>query len=227
MIKYLSVIIITVNIVYSQTISIGLGSGINMIQGNNFYTEDFGRIGLYTQKNGTQTNFAGLGLKNEYDLSINAKIGFSSLPVIFIAQLHYLPMRGNQSVEMWDFLATHSHYENVKTINDIWSYGFGLRYNAEFNNLYPFCSASFLINNWNNAILQFDYQEHLSTWAQYKNGIRYGYNISMGLGYNISDLFEIEIEGSYSLLNEYNRRDGEVKMNTVNTQFKTYYTILP
>jgi opacity protein-like surface antigen len=225
--KYLSILLIVFNIANSQTISIGLGSGINMIQGNNFYTQDFDRIGLYTKKNGTQTNFAGLAQKNEYEYAINSKIRFSNYPISLIAQVHYIPMRGKENVEMWDLYSYQSHYENVTTINDIWSYRIGVRYDVKFNDFYSFCNASYLMNSWKDAKLQFDYNERITTLPQYRNGMRYGYNSGIGIGYEISSVFEIEMEGSYSFMNEYNVRDGEVKMNTVNILFTTYYAVIP
>jgi opacity protein-like surface antigen len=211
---------------FCQTISVGVGTGMNMIQGDNYYTRALGSIGVYHSVNGTEASFRGLAMRNGMDFAANAKYAFNTIPISFLAQVHFMPMRGHESILINNIVLRFDEVNDVTTKLDIWSFRFGARYAVDIAHIKPFISATFLINYFGDARLQFDKGDISITRPDYKNGMRYGYHLGLGASYRVLPKLDAEIEGSYSLLNNGNRRDGEVKLNTVNVLLNAYYTIL-
>ena len=59
-VKYFVVLFLSLSFpLISQTISIGVGTGLNFINGTSYYTNKFGELGRYENVNGTETNFGG------------------------------------------------------------------------------------------------------------------------------------------------------------------------
>jgi hypothetical protein len=74
---------------FSQNIYVGIGTGLNIISCDNYYTSNFGRFGVYQSVNGPETNLAGLGLSNELQFQINSKYSFNNSPFSLSAGFQY------------------------------------------------------------------------------------------------------------------------------------------
>ena len=220
---------------YSQSLFIGLGSGISIVQGNNYFTNNLGPAGLYFV-NGAESEFKGLNFKNGYDFAVNIKCRFKYIPFSLVTQINYIPLRGNQSVNIYDDLLKQNILNDVTTEIDIWSLKIGARYATEIQKVKPYLTASMLLNYFGDTWLQFEHDNNITLWRNYQNGMRYGLSIGFGLGYEIINNINLEIETNYDYMNLWNRRGAnpidkihpsvEERMNTLNIELGVYYKIL-
>ena len=220
---------------YSQSLSIGLGSGISIVQGNNYFTNNLGPAGLY-YVNGAESEFKGLDFRNEYDFAVNIKYGFKYVPFSLVAQIHYLPLRGIQSVNIYDDLLKQNILNDVTTEIDIWSLKIGARYATIIQKVKPYLTASILLNYFGDTWFKFEHDNNISKWRNYKNGMRYGLNLGFGFGYEVINNIDLDIEANYNFMNLWNRRGTnpidkihpsvEERMNTLNIELGVYYRML-
>jgi opacity protein-like surface antigen len=210
----------------SQSLSVGLGSGLNFINGNNYYTDNFGLLGIYENVNGTRTNLTGLGLNREPQFRLTAKYSFENLPVNLTADLNYLRMRGNEPMYVYDVLMQREFLKDVTTKMDIWSFQLGTGYDFNFYFLKPFITASVSINYFDDVFIEFAETDYVSEYRSYKNGMRYGYTFGAGLSYSLFSNTDIELSTNYNSWNVFNRRDGEETLNSVSALINIYYKIL-
>ena len=209
----------------SQTFSIGAGTGLNFIQGNNYYTDDFGRIGKYENINGTTTNLTGMGLSNEWQFQINGKYTFINSPFSLTAGFSYSPMRGNEQMLIYDFFLNQEVQRDVTTKMDIWSFQLGTNYTFDLHSFKPFIALSLSANYFDDVWIEFTETDYISEFRSYKNGMRYGYSAGVGLDYIVLTKLELEISSNYNSLNLINRREEEELLNSVNVLFNIYYKI--
>ena len=228
-VRSLALLVLFITEAFSQSLSIGLGGGVSAIQGDNFYTKPPGRPGIYSGPNGTVTNAVGLNLGAAPIYAVEVKYRTRVAPIDIVAGVRYIPMRGNGGVsEVRDDPMTPStHPENVTMINDVWSYRLGLRGVYDMHGLTMFLGASATIDDWKDAKLRYEYQGRFNTMVHYTNGLRYGADVDGGIGYRWFEQWETEASVTYSFLNEWGRRNGEVPMNTLSAQLTLYYTIVP
>ena len=210
----------------SQTIYIGVGTGLNFINGANYYTADFGRIGRYENVNGTVTNFPGLGLSDELEFQLNGKYSLDNSPFSFTAGFNYFRMRGNESMPIYDNILERDIIKDVTSKMDIWSFQLGANYSFNLYSVRPFVAFSFLSNYLDDVYIEIAHGEYISQFPSYKNGMRYGYSLGAGMGYNIFSNFELELSTNYNSLNVLHKRDGEALLNSVNVLFNIYYKII-
>jgi len=234
-IKILCIFLLFGGYVYSQSLSIGIGSGISIIQGHNYFTDNLGLYGL-NKVNGTESSFAGLRFKSENSFMLEIDYGIKNIPISLMTQINYIPMRGNGSVSIYDYLAKENIQENVITKLDIWSFCIGTIYKINLNKIKPYAKALFLANYFGDTRLEFDYGSIELIRPDYKNGMRYGLNFGLGIKYEIFKEIGLDIEGSYSFMNIWNGRTEnpanysyesvEAKMNTLNLSIGLDYIIL-
>ncbi|MCF8296834.1 MAG: outer membrane beta-barrel protein [Melioribacteraceae bacterium] len=221
---------------YSQSLYFGLSSGISSVQDNNYFTNNLGAAGKH-YVNGAESIFGGLKFGNdEYQFAIKMKYGFSDIPFSLSAQIHYIPLRGSQSVDIYNSVYNQNILQDVTTMIDIWSLRIGGRYTYEADKFKPYTTLSLLLNYWGDTWLQYEYYDNISLWRNYENGIRYGLNMGGGIGYELVENIELEIEVNYNYMNLWNRRGAnpidkihpseEEKMNTLNFELCVYYKLL-
>jgi hypothetical protein len=209
---------------HCQSLSIGVSSGINVVRGKNYYTEDLGPDGIWFV-NGAWGFFHGLKFGNEPDFALATKYSLKVFDLT--AQIHFIPMRGGQVVEvpMFDGKQTRILYPSVTTKMDIWSFQVGARYSVEVRGFRPFFAASCLMSYFGDTRLQFDYGDLTTHLSNYTNGMRYGYRVGLGVGYTVTPKFDIELGGGFNSMNPVNGRAGEGRMNTIDIALSAYYTI--
>ena len=210
----------------SQTISIGVGTGLNFINGTNYYTNKFGELGRYENVNGTETNFAGLGLSNELEFKVQSKYSLDNSPFSFTAGFNYFRMRGNESMPIYDNILERDFIKDVTSKMDVWSFQFGANYSFNLYAVRPFITLSFLSNYLDDVYIEIADGEYISQFPSYKNGMRYGYSLGTGIGYNIFSNVELELSTNYNSLNVLHKRDGEALLNSVSVLFNVYYKII-
>jgi opacity protein-like surface antigen len=135
-------------------------------------------------------------------------------------------MRGEGSKSIYDDVSQSYLQEKVITKLDIWSLCVGGGYEIKFRKFKPYAKALFLANYFDDTRLEFDFGNNESLRPDYKNGMRYGLNVGLGVAYNITSNFSLDAEASYSFMNIWNRRDAnpddypyesaEEKMKTLN-----------
>lgn len=212
--------------IYPQSISIGLGGGVNFISGDNYYTDNLGRLGIYENFNGATTNLEGMGLNNELQFQLSGKYCFEDSPFSLIAGFNYTPMRGSEQLEVWDFVFETAVIREVTAKMDIWSFQLGANYSFNIYNIKPFITVSVLSNYFDDVSIVIGDEENFSQFLSYRNGMRYGYSLGAGIGYYIFSNTEINLSGNYNSFNVFNKRDGEELLNSVNVLFIIYYEIL-
>jgi opacity protein-like surface antigen len=227
----ISLFLLSVN-TYSQSLYLGIGGGMAKVQKNNYYTRDLGYPGAH-YVNGTLTMFGGLAFRKNYFASIKFKYELSSFGII--AQARYIPFRGRQSAEIYNLLYMQTIKEDVTTIIDVWSFGFGGRYIIDIDKFKPYAAVSLLMNYWGDTWFRFEYFDQIVLGRSYKNGMRFGLNFGLGVSYEIMKNVLCEIESNYNYMNLWNRRkvdpadelhpSSEEKMNTLNVEFTVYYRI--
>ncbi len=233
--KSFCIILLAAIDIFSQSLSIGLGSGISAVQGDNYYTDNLGLAGLYFI-NGTRSEFTGLKFRNENDFSVNVKYAFEYFPLSLVTQIHYIPMRGKQSADIYSQAYFKTIQNEVTTKIDIWSFSIGPRYELEIKKLRPYITASLLLNYIGDTWLQFEYYNDLSMWRNNQNGMRYGLSLGFGVGYEAFSNIDFEIGANYNYMNLWNRRGAnpedkihlsvEERMNTLNISLRVFYLIL-
>jgi opacity protein-like surface antigen len=211
--------------IFSQSLSIGLGSGLNFINGGNYFTDNLGRIGIYQNKNGTNTTFEGLSLDNEIQFQLGAKYSLEDFPINLLLNVQYLRMRGTESMNIYDNFLGREFLYDVTTKLDIWSLQVGSSYSYYFYSLKPFITASVLFNYFDDVYVELAQDRHLSEYPDYENGMRYGYSLGLGVSYNIFNNIELELLSRYNDLNFLNRRDGEVKLASTSLLLGIYYKV--
>lgn len=220
-------LIINTSVLSAQSLAVGIGGGVSNIQGKNFYTTPFDPVGLYFGRNGTDTHVAGLNIGATPTVSVTMKHRSSILPVDLVAGVRYLPMRGDGVMKVLTVLnGVLVHDENVVALNDVWCYRLGLRGVYDLQRWSVFLGASATLDVWKDAQLRFEYNGKENVVLHYTNGTRYGADIDAGAGVRLFDRWEAEASATYSFLNEWGRRDGEVPMNTLAGQLTIYYTIM-
>lgn len=210
---------------FSQSIYVGLGTGINIIEGDNYYTSNFGRFGVYQSVNGTVTNFAGMGLSNEMQFQVNGKYSFNNSPFSFVVGLQYLRMTGKESVPIYSETFKMPIYQNVTTEMDIWNFNLGANYSFNINRFKPFINATLLSNYFDDVFIRIGNDENYSQFLSYKNGMRYGFSIGTGLGYDVFQNIELELLTSYNSFNVLNKRSGESLLNSIGVLLNVYYKV--
>ncbi len=210
---------------FSQNIYVGLGTGVNFIMNDNYYTANFGRYGLHQNINGTKTNFEGLGLSNEWQFQLNGKYYIDNSPFSLTANLNYFRMRGNESIPIYDEILIRFIVQDVTSKMDIWSLQLGANYSFDLSPVKPFITVSFLSNYFDDVYIKIGDDESYSQFRSYKNGMRYGYSFGTGIGYCIIPNFELELSTNYNSLNVLHKRDGEALLNSINLLFNIYYKI--
>lgn len=211
---------------FSQSISVGLGSGVNFISGDNYYTNDLGRLGIFENVNGTTTNLKGMGLTNELQFHIAGKYTFDNSPFSLDAGFNYYPLRGNEQMMVYDFMAMTELPKDVTTKMDILSFQLGANYSLNFNAIKPFITASLSANYFDDFYIEFSEPDYKSEYLSYKNGMRYGYSIGIGIAYNIFSNLNLEVSSNYNAFNILHSRDGEELLNSVNVLAIIYYQLL-
>ena len=234
-IKIISVFFLLGSSVFSQSLSVGVSGGISRIQGDNYFTNNLGSYGR-NKVNGTESSFAGLKFRNENSFILKINYGLENSPIRLIAQINYIPMRGNETVRIYDQISQWYIKEEVITKLDIWSLCVGARYKINFQKIKPYAQALFLSNYFGDTRLEFDYGTTESIRTDYKNGMRYGLNFGLGIVYNITRNIDLDIGASYSFMNLWNSRKAnpldypyesvEAKLNTINLLIGIDYTIL-
>lgn len=229
----LIIIILSINN-YCQSLYIGFGSGVTKIQGNNYFTKDLGNAGAH-YVNGVVSMFEGLDFSIGYELAIKFRYELNNTPFSLLGQIYYIPFRGHQTAEIYNFYRQIIS-EDVTTIINIWSFRIGGRYSVDVDKVKPYASVLFLLNYWGDTWLQFEYFDNIEQWRNYKNGIRYGLNLGFGVGYEAIKNVDFEIEANYNYMNLWNRRGAnpideihpsvEEKMNTLNVELSVYYRFL-
>ncbi|MCJ7552463.1 MAG: hypothetical protein MUO34_01145 [Ignavibacteriaceae bacterium] len=212
--------------IFPQSISIGLGGGVNFISGDNYYTNNLGRLGLYENINGTITNLEGMGLNNELQFQLSGKYCFEDSPFSLSAGFDYSPMRGSEQMEVYDFVFETVVIKDVTNKMDIWSFQVGANYSFYIYHIKPFITVSFLSNYFEDVFIVIGDEENFSQFLSYRNGMRYGYSIGAGIGYDIFSTVEINLSSNYNSFNVLNKREGEELLNSVNVLFNIYYKIL-
>ena len=211
--------------IFSQTFSIGIGSGINFITGENYYTNSLGRIGLYENVNGTNTNLTGMGLNTEFQLQAIGKFSFNNSPICLIAAFNYLPLRGTEQMLGYDEYLQYEFLQDVTAKMDIWSFQLGVNYYFNLSFLKPFFSASLSANYFDDMWIEFDRGDYIAEFRSYENGMRYGYSVGLGAAYEISKYFDAELSGNFNSFNQLGRREGEELLNSINVLLLIYYKI--
>lgn len=212
--------------IFSQSISIGLGSGINFISGDNYYTNNLGRLGIYENINGTTTNLEGMGLKNELQFQLGGKYSFDNSPFSLISFFNYSPMRGSDQILVYDFVRMSEVPRDVTAKMDIWSFQAGVNYSLNFYAIKPFITALLSANYFDDFYIEFSEPDYKSEYRSYKNGMRYGYSVGVGIAYNISSILNLEISGNYNDFNILHSRNGEELLNSFNVLAMFYYKLL-
>ena len=209
----------------SQTFSIGAGSGLNFMLGNNYYTDELGRIGRYENINGTNTNLTGMGLSNEWQFQIMGKYLFINSPFSLTAGFIYMPMRGNEQLPIYDFILNQEIQKDVTTKMDIWAFQLGTNYSFDMHTIKPFITVSLSANYFGDVWIEFSETDYISEFRSYQNGMRYGYCVGIGLDYCIYSNLELEVSSNYNSLNLLGRREEEELLNSINILFNIYYRI--
>lgn len=210
----------------SQSFSVGLGSGVNFISGDNYYTSELGRLGIYENINGTTTNLEGMGLKYELQFQLAGKYSFNDSPFSLDAILNFYPLRGKEQMMVYDFTAMTEVPKDVTTKMDIWSIQIGANYSLNFYAIKPFITASLSANYFDDFFIEFSEPDYKSEFRSYENGMRYGYNVGIGFDYNIFSNINLELSSCYNSFNVLHKRDGEELLNSVNVLAIIYYQIL-
>jgi hypothetical protein len=209
-----------------QSLSIGIGSGLNFISGTNYYTDNFGRLGKYEDINGTTTNLEGMDLSNELQFQICGKYSFEKSPFILSTGFNYFPMRGNEQMDVYDFVLMTEVSKDVTTKMDIWSFQIGANYFLEFYSIKPFMSVSLSANYFDDVYIELAETDYMSEFRSYKNGMRYGYSLGLGIAYDVFSNYAFELSSSYNSFNSLHKREGEVLLNSINILFNIYYKII-
>lgn len=210
---------------FSQSLSVGLGTGLNIISGDKYYTDGLGRIGIYYNTNGTHTSFHGLSLNNEIQFQVGAKYSFLNFPFNLLAIIQYYLMRGNGLVNIYDNFLEREFQYKVTTKLDIWSLQFGGSYLLNFYPFRPFITASALFNYFGDVYVELAQDKSLSEYPDYENGMRYGFSLGAGISYNIYSNIELELQSRYNDLNLLHRRDGEEKLSSTSILLNVYYKV--
>ena len=234
-VKTLCIVLFLGGNVLGQSLSLGIGTGISIVQGHNYFTNNLGPAGLYFV-NGTEAEFNGLKFKNENDFAFNIKYGFKYLPISIVTQIHYMPLRGNQSVNIYDSFFQQNILYDITTKIDIWSLNIGVRYATEIFKVKPYLAASMLLDYFGDTWLEFENGNNLFMRRDYQNGMRYGLCFGIGLGYEAIKNIDVEIGANYNYMNLWNRRGAnpmdeihpsvEERMNILNIELSVYYNIL-
>lgn len=222
---FLILLLVSSSPLFPQSIYVGLGAGLNIIKGDNYYTSNFGSLGVYQSVNGTVTNFAGMDLSNELQFQINGKYFFNNSPFSLIAGLQYLRMTGNESVPIYSGTFKMPISQNVTTEMDIWNFKLGANYSFNISHLKPFISAALLSNYFDDVFVRIGDDENYSQFLSYKNGMRYGYSIGTGLGYDVFQNIELELSTNYNSFNVLNKRSGESLLNSIGILLNVYYKV--
>ncbi|MFO7523999.1 MAG: hypothetical protein R6W68_00965 [Ignavibacteriaceae bacterium] len=211
---------------FAQSISVGLGGGVNFISGNNYYTNKPGRLGIYENMNGTTTNLEGMGLTSELQFQLAGKYAFDDTPFNLISSISYSPMRGSDQILVYDFVKMSEVPRDVTAKMDIWSFQVGAAYYLSFYAIKPFITASLSANYVDDFYIEFSEPDYKSEYRSYKNGMRYGYNAGAGIAYNFFSNLRLEVSGNYNSFNLLHSRDGEELLHTFNVLAIFYYQVL-
>ena len=211
---------------FAQSISVGVGAGLNFITGSNYYTDDMGSLGIYESVNGTKAYLTGMKLSTESEFQLNSKVSFSGFPFTLTAGLNYFCMRGNESMPIYDLILEREFERDVITKMDIWSLQIGVSYSLNIYNVKPFISVSALSNYFDDAFIVIADDDNFCQSLNYKNGMRYGYSFGAGIGCDVFSNIELQLSANYNSLNVLHKRDGEELLNSVNILFNVFYKII-
>ena len=209
--------------IFSQTFSVGIGSGVNFVTGDNYYTHSLGRLGIYPDVNGTTVNLEGMGMRTEFQFQLSGKYSFKDSPFNLFADFNYLPMNGNENMNVWYWFAEEGIESTVTNKMDIWSFQLGANYYFTRSSIKPFISASISANYFSDTWIETDIDFYLTEYKSYENGMRYGYGVGLGAAYEISKYFDAELSGNFNSFNQLGRRDGEELLNSINVLLIVYY----
>ncbi len=209
-----------------QSISIGLGGGVNFITGDNYYTNGLGRLGIFENINGTTGNLEGMGLTNELHLQLGVKYFFDNSPFSLRAVFSYSPLRGTEQKMIYDFVLMAEVPKDVTAKMDIWGFQAGTDYYFNFYPFKPFFTVSLSANYFDDFYVEFSQPDYKSEYRSYKNGMRYGYSVGAGIAYYILSNLNLELSGSFNSFNVLNKREGEELLNSINIQVSIYYQII-
>jgi len=225
-IKLISIIFLCFSLpILTQTFTIGAGTGLNFIQGNNYYTDDFGRIGLYENINGTNTNLIGMKLNTEWQFQVLGKYFFENSLFSLTAGFVYLPMRGYEPIYIYDFMLDQEIKYDGTTKMDIWCFQIETNYSFDLQPVKPFINFSLSANYFDDVWIEYAQADYLIEFRSYKNGMRYGYSAGIGMEYYVISNLMLELSSNYNSFNPVNKREGEELLNTINVLFNINYTI--
>lgn len=213
------------SISFSQQLSIGLGGGIDFVQGDNYYTHPLEWFGLY-DINGTRANFPGMKLGTEYHFNLASKYKFATIPFAVRLNFLYSPLRGCERISYFDEDWGKVITPEVSTILDVWSIHVGADYNLPIEFINSFVTVSLLANHFDETYTHTNTERYEVFFPVYRNGMRYGFSLGMGAAYDISDKLAVELSGNFSVWNEFGRRDGEELFRTIGLNTAIYYKIM-
>ena len=167
-----------------------------------------------------------LRFNNELQFQICGKYSFEDSPFSLSAGFNYSPMRGSEQMEVYDFVFETVVIKDVTTKMDIWSFQLSANYSFDIYPVKPFITLSFLSNYFDNVFIVIGDEEYFSQFLSYRNGMRYGYSLGLGIEYNVFSNVELVLSSNYNSFNVLHKREGEVLLNSVNILFNIYYKIL-
>ncbi len=202
-----------------------MGSGINIITGENYYTNNLGRIGIYENVNGTTTNLIGSGLKKEHLFQAGLKYALNQLHINFKTIFGYHTLRGNEQLIIYDNTLMIELSKDVTTKMDVWSFQTDVDFTLDYFIIKPFITALFNANYFDDLYIEIAEPNFKSEFSSYDNGLRFGCSAGIGFAYNIFYKLNLEITGNYNAFNIFGKRDGEQALNSISIEAMLFYQI--
>ncbi|MBU0558755.1 MAG: hypothetical protein KKD86_06415 [Bacteroidetes bacterium] len=210
---------------YAQTIQIGIGGGSTIVTGKEFYTKEFNNGFLYEDR--FELNAVdGLNFNSEYNLNLKARLFFPNNPFIIYSEVSYNSLIGEGMVRKvysdppMPYIPPLQKSESKSNLVNV---SLGIEYEFFNKSITPFLSSGIVLSylgDINVETMDNNYEGKIM-----EGGIRYGFEIGLGVYYNFYDNFLIGISSQYSMNNLIGKKEAEENINTVKTNINILYEL--
>lgn len=184
---------------FGQSIDIGVGGGLTIVQSPDGYTNEI-------------TN-GGLDFTNEYHLGLKGKINLPLIPVTPYVLFNYYNFSGKADI---------SGGGEQTTSQNILSFGGGIDYNLTPGPVpvKPYAALEVAYNNIGE--LELDPQPEVATTGESVS--RFGLGVGLGVNFNLLPKVNLDASAKYHFLNLIGKEDGEDTISMINLDLLLFFT---
>ena len=211
---------------YAQTIQIGIGGGLTIVTGKEFYTKELnGFLNADILKQEFNT-FGGLDFNSEYNINMKARLYIPKNPFNIYSEVSYNSLIGEGMLRRMysdppmQFLPS---LRKSESRCNLFNLCLGIEYEFLNKAITPFLSSGIILSYLGDIsvkIMGDDYEYKIM-----EGGIRYGFEIGLGVYYKLYNNFLIDCSSKYSLDNLMNRNEFEEYLNTIKTNINILYEL--